>query len=282
MGSPNLETGRSQVVEGCPLPGDFGMAGLAVGRETQAVVVRIVDRREIAFVTTETQIRCSGIILRMASDTINAQVGPPDLEFAGVLESGISPARGYSRMACLAVSGETGLCMIRITGGGEIVLMAAFAIQGSAGELLAALFEVAGLAIDYGVNSHKREAPRSMPFEQILTVLPGMRRMAILTFYAELASMDVGVTIGTFHTDIREFQILVAAKALYSLVVSDKGEAGGGMIELQRLPESIPGARGMTDPAIPLEIAVGTRHRFLASDRHKNRKHGDRNRDKKI
>jgi hypothetical protein len=194
-----------------------------------------------------------------------------------MLKRRIPPVRRYGRMACLAVGCEPGHEMIGILGDREIVLMAPLAIKGGARKFLTALLDMAGLAIDYGVNSHEGKAPRRVPLEKILTVLPAMRRMAILAFYPELASVDVGVAIGAFHTDIGESQILMATKALYTFVVSDKGEPGRGMIELQWLSENIPGARGMTLLAIPLDITVGISHGLLATDREIERGHDEKN-----
>jgi hypothetical protein len=226
--------------------------------------------------------RRSGITLRMAFHTIRTEMRSPDLEFPAMLKRRIPPVRRYGRMACLAVGGETGQDMIGILSRGEIVLMATLAIQGGACEFLAALLDMAGLAIDYGVNSHQGKTPRRVPLEKILPILPAMRRVAILAFYPELASMDVGVAIGAFHPDIGEFQILMATKAFHTLVVSCQGEPGRGVIELQRISESIPGASGMTRLAIPLDITVGVGHRLLAAGRKINRGHHEKNYYEKI
>lgn len=266
MCAANFESGSGQVVERDTLPGNLGVTNFAVGGETKGAVIRFTGSYEIAFVTTVAQMRCSGITFRMAFDAIRAQMGSPDLEFAGMLKSRVPPIRRYGGVARLAVGSETGPNMIGILSRREIALMAPLAIQGGAAEFLAPLLYVAGLAVHDGVYSYQCETARRVPLKEVLTVLPAMRRMTILTFYTELASVNIGVAIGTFDPDIGEFQILVTAKAAGLLVVSDQCESRFGMIELQRFSEGIPGAGGMTDLAIPLDITVGIRHGLLAFD----------------
>lgn len=265
MCASNFESGSGHVVERDTLPGDIAVTGLAIRRESQGAMIWVAGLHEITFMAAVAEMRRSGIGFRMAFEAIGAEMRSPDLEFAGMLKRCIPPVRRYGGMACLAVGGEPGQDMIGILSGCEIVLMAALAIQGSTREFLSPLLDMTGLAIDNGMYSHQGETSRGVSLEQILPVLPAVRGMAILAFYAELASVDVGMTIGTFHTDMGEFQILVAAKAINSLVISDQRETRLGVIELQRFLKSLPGTGGMTLLTIPIDIAVGVRHRFLAS-----------------
>lgn len=66
-----------------------------------------------------------------------------------------------------------------------------------------------------------------MQFEQILAVLPSMRRMATAAFRAELVPVNIGVAVCAFHPYVSELKVAVAINAINCFMRPDQGETGG-------------------------------------------------------
>ena len=66
------------------------------------------------------------------------------------------------------------------------------------GIFLPTLSYVTGITIGYGVDTLQGEASCRMDLEYVLPILPMLRGVTILTFGAQLSSVNIRVTICTF------------------------------------------------------------------------------------
>ena len=161
-------------------------------------------------------------------------------------------------MTLLAV--ETEICQ-RVVGIDcliEIIDMATLANQRSADKLLTALRDMTGVAIDDNMHPHKRKSPLGVGLQNILSILPVDRRMAIPAFETELGTMNVRMAVGALYPDMRELELLMTVSAIGILMRSCKRKSGFGMRKTGGFLYEIPTLGSMAGVAIPLYIAMGT------------------------
>jgi hypothetical protein len=94
--------------------------------------------------------------------------------------------------------------------------------------------------------------------------------MARLAAEAELAAMDVSMTVGTGAAHVGELQRQVARSAGDPLVTAVEGSAHVTVLEVRLLAERFPGLLGMTLHAIEIELTVRTASVVLGPGGHRN------------
>jgi hypothetical protein len=153
-----------------------------------------------------------------------------------VIELGIEPA--VQRVAAGAICGEPKTDVIE-DGCFEILLMARIAIGGKPDELPDGRLLVALFALHHGVRADQGETVGVVP-DGLKRNLPALHRVALRAVGAELAAMDIGVTIGARRPDVLEHHAGVALSAGHVLVHAAQRIASQIMVEFgigaDRLP----------------------------------------------
>jgi hypothetical protein len=136
-------------------------------------------------------------------------------------------------MTLFAIGTEPGFGMIRINALGIAFQMAPLAHHRRPGKFVSTLVDMAGVAIDYRVNPHKRKTLLSMLAQNIFMILPIGGRMTALTIETELPAMDIGMAIGAGDAGMGKPQILMATTAFDQSMASHERKTGFIMVELQ-------------------------------------------------
>lgn len=153
-----------------------------------------------------------------------------------VIELGIEPA--VQRVAAGTIGGESKTNVIE-DGRFEVLLMARIAGSRKPNELTDGRLLVALFALHHGVRADQGETVGMVP-DGLKRNLPALDRMALGAVGAELAAMDVGVTIGARRPDLLEHHAGVALSTGHVLVHSAQRIASQIMVEFgigaDRLP----------------------------------------------
>ena len=75
--------------------------------------------------------------------------------------------------------------------------------------------------------------------------LPSLHGVALLATCAELALVDIGVTIGALVTHIRENRLRVALRAGHRCVHASEGKLGLVVVELRDVADRFPTGKGV-------------------------------------
>ena len=157
--------------------------------------------------------------------------------------------------------------------------MAFLTVYRRAHELLAPLAQMAGVTVGDGVNAYKRKASFDVGAQNVLAVPPISGRMTTGAIKPELASMDVRMTIGTVDSGVSEPEVMVTTGAAYTAMDANQRKTGLVVVNRQRVAKLLPRLRGMTEAAIPLDLAMrirGLRPGRQACPCSKKRQHGHR------
>lgn len=153
MGSLKRKARYAHVIELSILPACFIMAAFAVGGESQGQMRGIAGIVISRLVTGQTGCRRAGKALGMALTAIYERVGSAKRKCGCMFEMGLPPARGVRLMAILTIEAETGQDMIGIGCAIEAFYMTALANCRRPGEFILTLTDMAGIAVNYGVNA---------------------------------------------------------------------------------------------------------------------------------
>jgi hypothetical protein len=156
-------------------------------------------------------------------------------KFPRMAKVGHMPTGGHRLVALLAFPGKPGQLMIGVFRFREVGSVTDLALLRSPGKLVPLLADMARAAIGNGMHSHQWKTSRGVETEIILTVLPALRRVAVLATRTKLSAVDIGVAIGAGSADLREFQIPMTCSAGGAGMRADESEAGFLVLEFHRL-----------------------------------------------
>ena len=98
----------------------------------------------------------------MTSGAIDGRMCAPQGKLRGMFEDCLVPVRRHRGMTLLAVETEVCEGVIRVCRCIEIIYMTPLAFDRRIGELVAALRDMAGIAIDYDMHAYQRKTPLDM------------------------------------------------------------------------------------------------------------------------
>ena len=192
------------VIKGCTLPAHGRVALRAILRESGLDVIGLLG---------------CGEILRVAGKAIGCRAHELAADMAtGALKSRMRADKGEARelrmvelralpaieaMTGLALHGQLCRLVIERTGIEVVLLMAGDAFRTQAAEDGRASPFVTALAGHGGVGSHQRE-PIQVGLNRLHSRLPSLDRVAVLASGAQLAAMEIRVTIGALLANIGE------------------------------------------------------------------------------
>lgn len=128
-----------------------------------------------------------------------------------VIELGAMPR--IHRVAALAGYGKSCRAMIE-NGCRELLRVAGVAVRAQTRELPGCGADVAVLALCRRVRANKRKAVL-MVLDRLHVHLPALHRVAALAVGTHLAAMEVSVTVGALHPDVRKHQAGMALPAAH-------------------------------------------------------------------
>lgn len=215
---------RGVVVELCALPTDVAVAGCAVVRESRRRMRRVLGGVEIGNVASEavggsageTAAHVTGDASQPSMRAHQCEVGK-----ARVIEFRALPA--IHSMAALTLQRKLRCSMVRRLRFLIIAQVAAHALRTQADEYTAGRPAMAGIARNGGVRSKQRE-PVQMILQCVRRSPPAPDRMAILAGRAELAAMEIGVTVRALLAYLRKDLADMTLAASHVLVQAPQGE----------------------------------------------------------
>ncbi len=104
---------------------------------------------------------------------------------------------------------------------------------------------MAGIAFHQSMRANQRK-PVLMIAHRFHRQGPTLDRMTLLALRPHLATMDVGMTIGAFVSDIRKYRTGMALGAGYFLMHAGKRKMRPVVIELRRIADRLPPRKGVT------------------------------------
>jgi len=232
------------------------VAAAAAGGESGIDVIGIVGGSPILGMATEAVHRrafkaTAHVACRAVQRSVHAGEGKAGK--TQVIKFGSEP--GIHAVACLAGSGETRSCVIRIAGLLELCRMTAQTIGGESLELAYGSVLVAAVALQQRVRSHQRKA-----IEVLLYVLhrnsPPFHVVAVFAARSKLAPVNVGVAIRAFHAGVAEHQVGMALPARHSFVQAAQGKLRLVVIKFRNVANRLPGSEGVAVLAGQIQISV--------------------------
>lgn len=116
---------------------------------------------------------------------------------------------------------------------------------------------MARTAVQCGVGSEQREAILVL-VDLLDGNLPALDGVALLAAGAELALVDVGMTIGALFSHIRKYRFDVALGTGDSLMHTTQREMGLAVVELRQVTDRLPSAEGVAILTRNIQVAVRT------------------------
>ena len=194
------------------------MADPAIRRESPADVRRITGSPVSGLMTTVTGSRSPGKCLPVATDAVKLSMSTLQFKGGWMFEACVLPAqcgRSMTRLTIRLKAGadvigvlcrQVGIDVTRFTGFRRTVIF------------LLLLPHMTGIAIGKGVEALQGESACRMDLEYVLSILPILWRVAALTFKAQLSFMEICMTIGAFHTNMRKLKGFVTTGAFHGLM----------------------------------------------------------------
>ena len=172
-------------------------------------------------------------------------------------------------MACRALRGERGRDMAWIGGRFEICGVAGVALGRHRLKLAAGGAFVARVAFHRGMGSGQRE-PVVVLLDLLDGYLPASDGMALFAIGPELTAVNIGMTVLTALSDIREHWLDVALDASHRLVHAAQGVLSLTVIEFRDSANRLPCARRVAILARHGQVSVRTMRPLgdLRSSRH--------------
>ncbi len=262
MRSREREVGKAAVVERHTRPITGVMAQSAILRETRLGVVGIARAREILKMAADaTGAGQLEIAAEMAGGAIELGVnaGQGETSELPVVEG--SPHPGIHGVAGLASRGEARRLMIGKLRLHELGRVAGHAIGGQSLELPSRRSLMAIVADQSGVRSDQGKAVL-VTADARQNNLPAAHRVAALAVRSELPPVDVRMTVGTLGPRVRKHQAHMALGAGDPFMHASQGIARFIVVELQNIPQGLPGSKCVAILTGDLEIPVRTAGRL--------------------
>jgi len=259
---------RHAMVERSPQPARGVVAGGAIVRESRRHVIGVGGFGEVSEVTTRAVRRNALVaVAGVASVTGERQVraGESEVCVAGMIETGGLPA--VRRVAVFAGRRESGGGVIEDGVLLEIAQVATDTLRAESDVLPNCRSRVAGIARQRGMRADQRETIPVI-LNRAGIDAPAEHRMAAFALRAELALMEIGVTIGATRAGLRKDFRYVAGIARYVLMHAAQLEAGLGIvIELDARAKRRPARSGVTVLARKRKFTVRVGHIALCEGR---------------
>lgn len=209
MGSRQSEVAKGFVIEGSSAPGENGMAGRALVRESGTDVIRIVGLLELFRVACKTFRRGSfklPVNVAGIAGHLYMSAQKRKTREAGMIKS--SPGPPVHSVALFAVSRETSGAVIERFRVLEVLQMAGGALRGESGKNACRCSRVARGAFDRCMRPDQRKAILVIA-ERLHGAIPALHRVAILATGSKLVAMNVGVAIGAVLSNVAKHHALV-------------------------------------------------------------------------
>ncbi len=238
-------------------PARRGVTDAAVMRQPDLRVRRILGPVEVCLVAPEARRRRAlELVVEVAGLALQCSVhtGKRKPGHRKMIELGSEPA--VHRVARFARDRKAGVIDDRCL---EVLLMAVVAGCRESHELPNSSALVARGAFQRRVRADERKAVL-MIFDIIDRHLPALDRVAVLAVGAELAHVNVSVTVSAVRTDIGKYQRCVAFRAAYLLMHSTQRILGLVVIEFGQRPDRLPACIGVTVLAVGDRGTVRVRH----------------------
>lgn len=247
---------RQVVAERRRRPRDAVVTEGAVVVEVGLLVIGIGCGLKIAGVAGKALIDRAGKLRGMTGDAFEAGMTALELELGRMIISCATPGVGGETVTGFAIEREGCQLMVGIVGRTKIVVVTAGTFGRRAGEIIAQLIDMAGVAVGDRMHARQGEAERGVLVEEFAAIFPTFRRMTALTLVTQLAAMNVAVAVGAAVLGLSEFEILVAGNAGRLLVGADQRKTGVVVIETAVRLHLRPTGGSMTYLARQIDVAM--------------------------
>ena len=207
------------MVEGCRLPGNGSVAGLAVLRKSSRDVIRIRSPLEI-FQMARSASRAGQVVVvvDMAVEANAGRIGVRIREretHACMIEFRIQP--GIRSVASFASRRKAGRHMIRVGCRLKVVRVARVALRGKPLKLSRRCPFVTRFTVNGGVRANEREAILMVPY-RLYGNRPTLNCVTRFAVGAELPAVKVGMAVRAFLTHVGKHQFDVALRTFHFFV----------------------------------------------------------------
>lgn len=175
-----------------------------------------------------------------------------------MLEGRRPPGSGVGVVAGQAIETEFRRDMVRISRAGECLIVALAALGAGPGKLLPLLIAMAGVTVRRRMLTTERKTARRVQTENILPVVETHGSVAALAIVAQLALVEVGVTVDTECRGLGELQLYMAGLTLDLLMRAGELVSRNVVGKLGQLLLIFPGFYRVTLSAVEFDLAMRT------------------------
>jgi hypothetical protein len=235
----------SAVIEDCGCPTNSVVAGGTIGSGKSSAsrdVRRVIGLLPLGKVAILASARSEiVVVVDVASGTsqIGMAVGKQKARGA-VIEFSTEPT--VETVACRALTGSksgTGAGVRRIGGVLPVFQMAGITLGGEAEKLTDGSTGMTRLARNGGMSAEKRETILVI-LDLLGSEFPTLDGMALRAVRTQLASVNIGMTVGAIFADVGEYRLYVALNAFHFFVHAAKRVLGFAVVEFRDSADRAP------------------------------------------